>query len=258
MKVTPVPCYADNYAYLVESADGTCRVVVDASEGPPVLTALDGGGGTLTAILATHHHGDHVDGNRDLLARFPGTPVYGHASDRGRIPGQTEYLEDGATFSLGPLTIRALHVPGHTTGALTYVVTEGAEPAAAFTGDTLFAAGCGRLFEGTPADMTRSLGKLAALPPETRVYCGHEYTESNLRFAAHAEPSNAAVEAKVAEAAALRAEGRPTVPSTIGSELATNPFFRTGEPELRNTFGIPAGADAAEALRVVREAKNTF
>ncbi len=256
MKVTPVPCYADNYAYLVES--GTCRVVVDASEGAPVLAAIDAAGGTLTAILATHHHHDHVDGNGALLARFPGTPVYGHGSDRGRIPGQTEYLEDGATFSLGSLTIRALHVPGHTTGALTYVVTEGAEPGAAFTGDTLFAAGCGRLFEGTPADMARSLGKLAALPADTRVYCGHEYTESNLAFAAHAEPCNAAVQAKVAEVAALRANGHPSVPSTIGSELATNPFIRTREPELRKTFGIAVSADAAEALRVVREAKNTF
>ncbi len=257
MKITLVPCYSDNYAYLLE-AGGAC-VVVDASEGPPVLAAIDAAGGKLTAVLATHHHGDHVDGNRDLLARFPGTPVYGHASDRGRIPGQTEYLDDGATFSIGPLTVRALHVPGHTTGALTYLVTDGSDaPPAAFTGDTLFAAGCGRLFEGTPADMTRSLAKLAALPPETRVYCGHEYTQSNLRFAAHAEPGNAAVQAKMAEVDALRAEGRPTLPSTIASELATNPFFRTGEAELRKTFGIAREADPVEALRVVREAKNTF
>src|SRR3954471_17899813 len=211
MQVTIVPCLSDNYAYVLLAPGSKRAVVVDPSEAEPIERALDRLGVTLGAILATHHHGDHVGGNAALAQRFPGTKVFGHASDRGRIPEQTEFLEHGQELTVEGLEFRALHIPGHTLGALAY-----AGEGAVFTGDTLFAAGCGRLFEGTPAQMYESLNvTLAALPDSTLVYCGHEYTASNLRFAAHLEPANIAITEKAKRVAEQRAQGVPTVPSTL-------------------------------------------
>jgi len=203
------------------------------------------------AILNTHHHHDHVGGNEGLLRRFGALPVYAHVSDRGRVPEQTAAVEEGVPFEVAGLSFRPLHVPGHTTGAVAYCVED-----AVFTGDTLFVAGCGRLFEGTPAMMHASLGdKLGRLPPGTRVYCGHEYTVSNLRFAVHAEPDNRAAAAKLESAKAARERGEPTVPSTIGEERETNPFLRCDLPSLRERFPGPTAVDTFAA---VREAKDTF
>src|SRR3954453_2338168 len=183
LHITIVPCLEDNYAYLLDDGSGELAVV-DPSEAKPVLDALDalreatGRKGALGAILSTHHHHDHVGGNLELAQRFPGLRVLGFKTDRGRIPGQTEFLEDGETFTWGETAVRALHIPGHTLGAVGYVMK-----GAVFTGDTLFAAGCGRLFEGTPAMMHHSLCEvLAPLGAEMRVYCGHEYTIANLQF----------------------------------------------------------------------------
>ncbi len=217
MSITPIPCLKDNYAYLVTCDATGKRAVVDPSEADPVLAAL--GGAKLDAIWNTHHHWDHVGGNEALVQKLGVADVVGHASDRGRIACQTRFLEEGDAFELGALRVRVLHIPGHTTGAIAYVV-EGDGAPAVFTGDTLFVAGCGRLFEGTPAMMFESLKKLAALPGETRVYCGHEYTAQNLRFAAHVEPQNTDV------AAAARAVNVPSVPSTIAAEKRINPFIR--------------------------------
>jgi hydroxyacylglutathione hydrolase len=254
MRIQPIPCLSDNYAYLVEcEATGETAIVDPSEEGPVVAVAKK-----LSAIWSTHHHFDHVGGNEAVIAKYGIKDVYGHKSDKGRIPGQTKFVDTGDSFTLGKLRVRTIHIPGHTLGAVAYVVEEDGQAPAVFTGDTMFLAGCGRLFEGTPAQMHASLSALMALPPETRVYCGHEYTESNLRFAAHCEPTNGHITRAQEKAASLRAKNEPTVPGTLAEEAKTNPFVRVRSPELRRTLGIPEGADDAEALRVVREAKNNF
>jgi hydroxyacylglutathione hydrolase len=211
MRVIPIACLKDNYSYLV--VEGAACAVVDPSEHAPVQQVLDREGLQLTSIWLTHHHWDHVGGVDGLVT--PDIEVVAHSSDRSRLPKVTHGVDDGEEVKLGALRARIIHNPGHTLGAITYVI-EGC----AFTGDTLFGAGCGRVFEGTMEMMHASLQKLAALPRETRVYFGHEYTASNLRFAAHVEPSNAEV--------AARAQALPSTstPSTIALELATNPFLR--------------------------------
>lgn len=256
MQVTIVPCLKDNYAYVLLAPGATHAVVVDPSEAEPVERALAELGVPLGAILATHHHVDHVGGNAALVERFPGIPVYGHASDRGRIPGQTELVEHGQAIAVCGLSFRALHIPGHTLGALAY-----AGEGAVFTGDTLFAAGCGRLFEGTPAQMHESLNvTLAALPDSTLVYCGHEYTASNLRFAAHLEPANTAISEKAKRVAEQREQNIATVPSTLEEEKATNPFMRVDSPAIIERFAESLGADRSPAaiLGAVRAAKDKF
>lgn len=277
MRIVSIPCLSDNYAYLLVCRETKEAAIVDASEAGPVLAAIDQGAGTqdsrrdlsallshnredvrIMAILSTHHHHDHVGGNEEVRSKLGIDRVYGHASDRGRIPGQTQYLQEDDTFEIGRLKVRALHIPGHTLGAVAYVVTHPQHDTAVFTGDTLFAGGCGRLFEGDPAMMHASLAKLAALAPQTRVYCGHEYTESNLRFAAHVEPSNAAITQARAKAAAARKEAKPTIGTTIAEELSYNPFLRVDSAEIRATLGIPADASPAEALGAIRKAKDSF
>jgi hydroxyacylglutathione hydrolase len=213
MQVIPVPCLKDNFAYLLIH-DGLAAVV-DPGEALPLEQAVAREGVALAAIWLTHHHNDHVGGVAALADAHPGIEVIAHVHDRGRIPRVTRFVEEGDEVALGELRARIVHNPGHTLGAISYVAA-----GRVFTGDTLFGAGCGRLFEGTAEQMYASLTKLAALPPETRVYFGHEYTEANLRFAAAAEPDNGAVGARVA---ALRT---PSTPSTIADELATNPFVR--------------------------------
>jgi hydroxyacylglutathione hydrolase len=253
LQVTAIPCLEDNYAYLLDDGSGELAVV-DPSEAAPVEAALAKREGRLTAIFATHHHHDHVGGNEALVARHAGLRVFGYESDRGRIPGQTEFLKDGQSFAWGKSELRALHIPGHTLGAVAYV-TGGA----VFTGDTLFLAGCGRLFEGTPAMMFRSLNEvLGALDPKTRVYCGHEYTLSNLAFAASVEPGNAKVTDRLALARALRAKNEPTVGSSLSLEFDTNPFMRCKSPELRKSMNLDAGASDIDVLAAVRRAKDTF
>jgi len=251
MRVLPVPCLSDNYAYLVARDGADEAIVIDPSESAPVIAALEREGLRPVAILNTHHHHDHVGGNEALLERFGALPVYAHVSDVGRVPGQTERVEEGRGFTVGGFSFTALHVPGHTTGAVAYCVED-----AVFTGDTLFVAGCGRLFEGTPEMMLRSLAdKLGHLPPETRVFCGHEYTASNLRFAVHAEPDNGAAAEKLARVTAMRERGDVTVPSTLAEERATNPFMRCDLPSLRERF---PGASVVETFAAVRKAKDSF
>jgi hydroxyacylglutathione hydrolase len=256
MQVTTVPCLTDNYAYVLLAPGSKRAVVVDPSEAEPIEGVLNQLGVTLGAILATHHHLDHVGGNSALAQRFPGIKVFGYASDRGRIPEQTDFVEHGATVAVEGLSFRALYIPGHTLGALAYF-GEGS----VFTGDTLFAAGCGRLFEGTPAQMYESLNvTLAALPDATLVYCGHEYTASNLRFAAHLEPDNAAVAAKAKRVADQRARGEATVPSTLAEEKATNPFMRVDSPAIiaHVSSSLTGDHTPAAILGAVRAAKDRF
>lgn len=249
MQVTIVPCLSDNYAYLVRPDGEKKAFVVDPSEAAPVIAAVEREGLELVGIVNTHHHLDHVGGNAGLVERFGKLDVVAFEGDKGRVPEQTKGVGHKGEFDLAGLHVRCLHVPGHTTGAISYVVD-----GAVFTGDTLFVSGCGRLFEGTAADMNASLNeKLAALPPETRVYCGHEYTVANLRFAAEVDPDNEAIRAALEEAKAKRERGEPTVPSTLARELATNPFMRVREDALKKRYGADAPAAVLGAVRAAKD-----
>lgn len=260
MRIVPVPCLKDNYAYLVICEATNQAAVVDPSEAGPLREAAAREGVELTAIWNTHHHWDHTGGNKDLLEAYPELEVIGHESDRGRIPGQTTFANEGDTVTVGQeVRARIIFNPGHTTGAISYVIES--EPAV-FTGDTLFGAGCGRIFEGTPAMMHESLTKLAALHEDTLVYCGHEYTASNLRFSAAAEPDNPAIAARAASVEQLREAGEPTVPFAMREELATNPFLRASIPAL--AAGARAGGEPpkddgpVEVFAALRRWKDRF
>jgi len=255
MRIVTVPCLKDNYGYLVIASNGEAAIV-DASEAAPVREALAREGVKARAIWSTHHHHDHVGGNAELAGEL-GLEVVGHVSDRERIPALTRGVDTGDVVRVGDVEARCIHIPGHTLGAVAYFIDAGGERLV-FTGDTLFCAGCGRLFEGTPAQMHASLSRLLELPGDTRVHCGHEYTESNLRFAAHVEPDNAAVVQAQERAHKLRAEGKPTMGTTLDEERATNPFVRVRSKAARATLGIAADADDATALGAIRAAKDVF
>jgi hydroxyacylglutathione hydrolase len=249
MRVVAVPNLKDNYAYLV--IDGDRAAVVDPGEAPPIEQALAREGVTLGAIWLTHHHADHVGGVEGLVASRPGLEVVAHAHDRQRAPHITKAVEHDAVVELGSVRATILYNPGHTLGAISYWIAEG--DGAVFTGDTMFSAGCGRLFEGTAAMMHASLAKLASLPERTRVYFGHEYTASNLRFAAAVEPDNKAVAAR---ASSLRV---PSTPSTIADERATNPFVRVTEPAvIAAARARGAGPDPVSVLAAIRAWKDGF
>jgi hydroxyacylglutathione hydrolase len=244
-----VPCLSDNYAYLVKSG-GQCAVV-DPSEAAPVRAALARTGWKLTHILNTHHHLDHCGGNLDLKQET-GAKVVGPAKDAARIPGLDIGVDEASGWEFDSRKVRVLEVPAHTRGAITFVIDGNA-----FTGDTLFAMGCGRLFEGDPAMMWGSLSKLMTLPDATKVYCGHEYTENNGRFALTLEPGNAALVARMKEVRAMRAKGETTMPSDMGLEKATNPFLRVGSPEIRKTLGMETAGDVA-VFGEIRRRKDSF
>lgn len=259
MDVIPIPQLSDNYAYLIVDPASGDAGIVDCAQAAPVLAEVARRGVRLRTVLATHHHFDHVGGNRDLLEALPGLRVYGSADDAPRIPGITDRVHDGDAVEIGELHGRVIFIPAHTSGHVAYYFPE---KRTVFTGDTLFAGGCGRLFEGDAAQMMHSLGRLAALPDDTRVYCGHEYTEKNLKFARTLEPGNPALEAKLASVGALRRAGKPTVPTTIGEERATNPFLRTDSHELaasvRARVGdLPAG-DPIALFAAVRALKDRW
>jgi hydroxyacylglutathione hydrolase len=255
MRVVTVPCLSDNYAYLVIASTGEAAIV-DASEAAPVLRAIEREGVRPRAIWSTHHHWDHVGGNEEL-ARELGLEVVGHSSDRGRLPALTRGVDSGDEVAVGDVRAECMHVPGHTLGAVAYFIDASGERAV-FTGDTLFSAGCGRLFEGTPAQMHDSLSRLAELPLDTRVYCGHEYTVSNLAFAASVEPSNDAIVAARERAMARRRQGEPSVGTTVGDERQVNPFLRLRSVEIRRSLGISTNADETSAFAAIRRAKDSF
>lgn len=260
MQVVPVAQLSDNYAYLVIDDAAGVAGVVDVAEADSVLAAARAAKAEIIAILSTHHHFDHVAGNLDLIAALsnPNLKVYGYAADATRIPGLTDRLDDGQTLELGGLSVRALFIPAHTRGHLAYYFPE---QGCVFTGDTLFAGGCGRLFEGDAAQMMGSLAKLAELPDETLVYCGHEYTQKNLEFAAMLEPGNERIAARRREVDALLAQGRPSVPTTIALEKATNPFLRSRVEELRRSVlrHVPdAGSDDVAIFAATRALKDQF
>jgi len=246
MRIVVVPCLKDNFAYLV--IDGTRAAVVDPGEAAPVEAALAREGVELAAVWATHHHMDHVGGVPELAAKRPGLAVVAGERDAPKIKGVTEILADGGETTLGGLRARAIHNPGHTLGAISFAVED-----AVFTGDTMFGAGCGRLFEGDAAMMHASMMRLAALPPATRVYFGHEYTASNLRFAAAVEPDNAEAARRAKELPV------PSTPSTIAIERATNPFLRAAEPAVIAAAAERGAArDPVAVFAAIRSWKDNF
>jgi hydroxyacylglutathione hydrolase len=253
LEIDLVPCLRDNYAYLVfDRAEGVCGVV-DASEADPVKRALEAKGLRLTHILSTHHHPDHVGGNLALKQAF-GVQVVGAAKDAARIPGIDIRLNEGDTFSLGSHVARVLEIPAHTSQHIAFWFEK---DRAVFTGDTLFAMGCGRLFEGTPNMMWSSLSKLMKLPDDTRIYCGHEYTEANGRFALTVEPDNADLQRRMDEVRATRAKGLPTIPSNMGLEKKTNPFLRAQSRAIRHTLGLE-DASNVDVFAETRRRKDKF
>ena len=245
----------DNYIWLLRK--GAFAAVVDPGEASPVLEVLTREKLSLIAILVTHHHADHQGGIADLLVQYPAAAVYG--PEKESITGLDHPLSGGETIVFPELEgiFQVLAVPGHTLGHIAYF---SAEAGVLFCGDMLFTGGCGRIFEGTPAQMFDSLARLAALPERTQIYCGHEYTEANLRFALAVEPGNRRLQKRVDEVSVLRAKGLPTVPSTLALEKATNPFLRCHVPEVIASARVHGAVsdDAIEVFRALREWKNAF
>lgn len=248
------PCLSDNYGVLMHDSATGATAAIDAPEAGPILSALDEKGWTLSHLIITHHHADHIQGGPELKARFPGLEVVGPAKEARQIGFLDTLVEEGDKVRVGALEGKAIETPGHTLGQVNYYFPD---EKVVFSGDTLFSLGCGRAFEAPASALWASLLKLAALPGETRVYCGHEYTEANARFALTIEPDNPVLKTRAEEVARLRARNRPTLPTTIAAERAANPFLRAAEPSVRAAVGM-AGADPAEVFAEIRARKDRF
>lgn len=253
VKIEQFMCRSDNFGILAHDPASGETAIIDAPEERPILEAIARTGWTPTVLLVTHHHGDHVEANLALKQRF-GLKIIGPKAEAAKIPGIDETVAEGDELSLLGETVRVIETPGHTAGHVSYFLPKSG---IAFTADTLFALGCGRIFEGTPAIMMASLKKLAALPANTAVYCGHEYTLSNARFALSVDPTNSALKLRVKEIEALRAADKPTLPTTIGQELATNPFLRWHDPAIRKNLGMQTASDEV-VFAEIRKRKDIF
>ena len=256
MDVIQVPVWTDNYAYLIPLSDGACALV-DSPEAEPILELLEQRNLRLSHILNTHHHPDHIGANQRLLEAFPDLEVWAGSFDQEqhRIPGQTRALGHGERFQLGPLRGVVLEVPGHTLGHIVYRFDDDT----VFVGDTLFVAGCGRLFEGDARMMDHSLNEvLAELPDEALLYCAHEYTEANLRFALSVEPDNSALQQYRDRVQARRAQQLPTVPSRMGDERAINPFLRCYSATIRASTGCGTEHPRHQVFGILRSMKDRF
>ena len=253
LDVVQIPALSDNYIYLAHDADTGATAVVDPSEAAPVIAVLEEKGWSLSHILNTHHHMDHIGGNAELKAKYNATLV-GPKADSHRISDMDVTLSEGDTYDFAGHVAQVFETPGHTSGHITLWF---AEDKALFCGDTLFVLGCGRVFEGTMDQMWESLDKLRALPDDAVVYCAHEYTQANAKFALSVDGGNAALKERAARFDALRADGKPTVPSLLGEERGTNPFLRADDPALAAAVG-KAGASASEVFAEVRRLKDNF
>jgi len=234
-RVHQLPALKDNYIYLIEANNGDLLAAVDPAEALPVAHACSRFERPLTHILNTHHHWDHTGGNEELKAQF-GVTIIGAAADAERIPGIDIEVSETEPLDLAGLDVRILALDGHTVGHIAYLIGD-----AVFCGDTLFGGGCGRVFEGSMGEMWQALEKLAALPPETKVYCAHEYTLANLRFAREVDADNSALRERISRDTQTRMEQQPTIPSTIGLELATNPFLRVTDESFRKSYAMKHG-----------------
>ncbi|OAN80553.1 hydroxyacylglutathione hydrolase [Sulfitobacter sp. EhC04] len=248
-----IPCLSDNYAYLLHDEATGETACIDVPEAGPIKAALEDHGWTLSQVWLTHHHWDHVDGLADLLADHHAS-VVGAAADAHRMPELNVPVKEGDTVKLGSLTAQILDVSGHTVGHIAFYVPDAN---AAFTADSLMALGCGRLFEGTPAQMWTSMQKLMVLPGDTTICSGHEYTASNAKFALTVDPRNAALISRAKAVEDARAKGQPTVPTQLSTELQTNPFLRPADPGIRATLGMPDASDS-EVFAEIRKRKDNF
>ncbi|WP_170365419.1 hydroxyacylglutathione hydrolase [Ruegeria arenilitoris] len=253
LEIVTIPCLSDNYAFLAHDHASGQTALVDAPEAGPILAELTARGWRLSHVLLTHHHWDHVDGLPGILEQHP-AQVIGAAADVHRLPPLDKQVADGDRFEIGGEPVEVLDVSGHTVGHVAYYLPKSA---VVFTADSLMALGCGRLFEGDAAQMWTSLSKLAALPDETSVCSGHEYTQSNARFAVTIDPDNTALQQRVHEIDQARAEGRATVPSNLGVEKATNPFLRATDPKIQAQLGM-VGADPVAVFAEIRGRKDRF
>lgn len=253
IQIHQFPCLSDNYGYLVHEPDSGATAAIDTPEAGPILRALEERSWSLTHILNTHWHPDHAGGNEELKARFK-CQVIGPRNEQEQIPAIDRAVSEGDLVQLGKAEARVIDVPGHTRGHIAYYF---ADDHAVFVGDTLFALGCGRLFEGTAEQMWSSLGKLLALPDHTKVYCAHEYTQSNARFAVTVEPQNRQLIERADDINQKRARGEWTVPTTIGLERATNPFLRAGSAALRHALQME-NASNVEVFAETRRRKDNF
>lgn len=251
--VEQFPCRSDNFGVLIHDDATRLTAAIDAPEFAPIKERLDARGWTLDHILTTHHHQDHVEGNIALKSAY-GARITAPAAEADRIPGVDTTVRGGDSFTFGDFAVDVIATPGHTMGQIAYYLP-GARTV--FVADALFSLGCGRIIEGTPADMWSALQSLAALPDDTVVYCGHEYTAANGRFALSVEPGNADLQARVREVAALVADGKPTLPTTIGREKAANPFLRPGSAEIRSRLGLQ-GAPDVDVFAELRRRKDSF
>lgn len=253
VEIHQLPCLSDNYAVLIHDPASGRTASIDAPEAAPIDRALADKGWRLTHILVTHHHQDHVGGIEALKAKWRCT-VVGNEADAHRIAGLDTTVQPGGVFDFAGHPAVIIDTPGHTVG---HIAWHFPDDGLVFVGDTLFALGCGRVFEGTFEAMWSSLQKLKALPPDTVVYCGHEYTQSNARFALTIDPDNQALKVRAREVEALRAEGRPTLPTTIGQEREANPFLRPDDPAIRRRLNMEAASDA-EVFAEIRRRKDRF
>ncbi len=263
IEIIQFPCWQDNYGVLIHDKDAGVTAAIDAPEEKAVREALRRSGLKLTHIFTTHHHHDHVGGHI-ALKKETGCTIYGPAKEADSIPAIDKTVKDGDRLPFGSFELQVLETPGHTRGEVSYYIADavpspaGGKRGVAFTGDTLFSVGCGRVIEGTHAQMWASLEKLAALPPATLIYCGHEYTQSNIRFALSVEPKNEALLARKKEVDALRSEGKPTLPVALAAELETNPFLRVNSPAIRQSLGAGADVPAAKIFEELRRRKDSF
>ncbi|MEG4859020.1 hydroxyacylglutathione hydrolase [Microcoleus sp. K1-B6] len=257
MQVYRLPVLSDNYIFLLHDPDRDTAAVVDPARSQPVLEQLQALGAELTAIFITHHHSDHIGGNQELIDRFPQIKVYGGAEDRGRIPGQQVFLQAGDRVSFANRTAEVFFLPGHTKAHIAYYFppSNPSETGELFCGDTLFAGGCGRLKEGTPAQMLASLGQLRKLPDSTRVWCAHEYTLNNLQFALSVDGDNPDLQQRFAEVKEARSRSQPTIPSSIGLEKSTNPFLRWDFPNIQSAANT---RDPVQTFARLRGMKDQF
>lgn len=253
LEIVTLPCLSDNYAYLLHDAKSGRTALIDAPEAAPIKAALVTRGWGLDVILLTHHHYDHIDGVEELRSTY-GASVYGAAADSHRLPPLDLALGQGESFDLFGEPVEVLDVSGHTIGHIAYYLSESK---AVFTADSLMALGCGRLFEGSPAMMWDSLQRLMALPPETQIFSGHEYTQSNARFAVTIEPENAALQRRIDEIDTKRAKGEATVPASLQLELDTNPFLRANTAEVKAAMGMQ-GSENSSVFAEIRKRKDSF